>query len=725
MSVNKMQYMALLATLSSLSNPAFAEDIDHLKEVVVSASRIEQDVNDVATTVTVISDDDIAKQQPVDIKDLMRFETGISVRAQTNRASGVFRATGRAGNEGINVRGLEGNQVLLQADGVRLPLGYSSGPFAAGRGDYIDLEAYKRVEILRGPSSTQFGSDGLAGAVSFITKDPEDLLTLGKSWQGAIKLGYSSVDNSWVTAPSFAVAGEQFEAMFLGSFRRGHETQNQGSNGADNITRTKPNPQDNRSDYLLGKFVVKPNEHHSVKFTVEDLDRSIDTDVKTFFGDPFTSPTLSGVDLKEDISRQLFKVDYEYKQTKNKWIQRVVANLYHQDAENSQFGLETRDSAVNTIRTRDTNYVENTVGGSLQLESNFGEAVTHQVVYGVDASHAEVSSIRDGNNVNGAPFVRAKAFPDTDYMLMGAFVQDTITIGSVNVIPGLRYDRFKLSPNTDTLYRNSTSVEPATLKDDEFSPKLGLVWKLDPLANIYGQYAHGFRAPQPVQVNSGFSNPVFGYTTLGNPDLKPETSDSFEIGIRGRNQRLRYSASAFTGRYKDFIASNQLVGVIGGVQQFQSINFSDVEISGFELRGDWAFTKNWSMSASYAHARGDTKSDGVETPLNTIDPDKLVLGLRYDKQGKYGANLFATIVERKDRNPDSTAFYTPAGYEVFDMTAYYQLNDHLTLNAALFNIFDRKYFAWSDVRNLSPTYAQIDAFSLPGRNANVSVKYQF
>lgn len=191
-----------------MSNPAFAEDLDHLKEVVVSASRIEQDANDVATTVTVISDDDIAKQQPVDIKDLMRFETGISVRVQPNRAFGVFRATGRAGNEGINVRGLEGNQVLLQADGVRLPLGYSSGPFAAGRGDYIDLEAYKRVEILRGPSSTQFGSDGLAGAVSFITKDPEDLLTLGESYQGAIKLGYSSVDNSWVTAPSFAVAGE-------------------------------------------------------------------------------------------------------------------------------------------------------------------------------------------------------------------------------------------------------------------------------------------------------------------------------------------------------------------------------------------------------------------------------------------------------------------------------------------------------------------------------------
>jgi len=140
MSLNKAQYIALLATLTSLNNPAFAEDIDHLKEVFVSGSRVEQDVNDIATTATVISEDDIEEQQPVDMKDLMRFETGVSVRSQPNRASGVFRSTGRAGNEGVNVRGLEGNQVLLQADGVRLPLAYASGPFAAGRGDYIDLE---------------------------------------------------------------------------------------------------------------------------------------------------------------------------------------------------------------------------------------------------------------------------------------------------------------------------------------------------------------------------------------------------------------------------------------------------------------------------------------------------------------------------------------------------------------------------------------------------------
>ena len=733
MQYKKHKSLVLLVALTGINHAVLAEEqespkLDSLKEVVISATRVEQDVNDVANTVTTISAEEIAEQQPADIKDLLRYETGVSVRSQPNRASGVFRATGRAGNEGINIRGLEGNQVLLQVDGVRLPSAYEFGQFAAGRGDYIDLEACKRVEILRGPSSTQYGSDGLAGAVSFLTKDPTDLLTLGKSWQAALKLAYSSVDNSWTTVPSVAYANDVVEAMLLGSFRQGQEADNQGDNNARNVTRTTPNPADAKSDYLLAKVVLKPNENHQFKFTAENLDRQIDTNVLSFFGDPFTVATLTGVKLKEDIQRQLFKVDYDYTNTGNSWFQHANASLYSQDSKNRQYGLETR-SVGNLVRTRDTDYVEDTIGGSFQLESNFGEVIAHRLVYGVDGSTAEVSSQRDGFNTTGAAFIPSKNFPDTDYRLLGAFVQDEINIGQFSIIPGLRYDSFKLSPHADSLYLASTTTPPKALKGSEVSPKIGVIWKLDPLANIFAQYAHGFRAPQPVQVNNGFSNLLAAnpYTTIGNPNLKPEISDSVEFGVRGRSNALRYSASIFEGKYKDFIASNQLIqsNPAPTPDVFQSINFGEVKISGFELRGEWAFLEDWSTSISYAHAKGDSKADGIKTPLITIDPDKLVLGLRYDKNSKYGGQLFATLVERKKRNPDPTTNYTPDGYEVVDMTAYYNFNENVSINAGIFNVFDRKYFAWSDVRNLSPTFQQIDAYSQPGRNAVVSVKYQF
>ncbi|CAG0956999.1 Hemin receptor [Methylophilaceae bacterium] len=712
-----------------------------LNEVVVSATRTEQDVNDIAATVTTKTADDIEKEMPTDIKDLLRYETGVSVRSTPNRASAVFRATGRAGNEGINIRGLEGDQVLLQTDGVRLPMIYESGPYAAGRGDYIDVEAYKRVEILRGPASTQYGSDGLSGAVSFLTKDPQDLLTLGKPWQAALKTTYASVDNSWTTVPSFAYANDVVEAMLLASIRNGRETENMGDIGVRNINRTEPNPSDIESQYLLAKLVLKPSENHQFKITIEDLDREVKTTPFSFFGDPFTVAALTNVQVKEDITRRLYKLDYAYDNGSNRWFQRLNASLYRQDSKNEQFGLEERSTAALALRTRTTEYAEDAIGGSLQLESNFGNEIAHRVIYGLDASFSDVTSFKDGFNSSGAAFVPNKSFPDTDYELFGAFIQDEINVGQFSVIPGLRYDRFELKPHVDSFYLTQNQVPPSTLKDDEISPKLGVIWKVDPLANIFAQYAHGFRAPKPSQVNGGVTNLVVAtgsgpYTSIGNPNLKPETSDSIELGIRGQNDRLRYSASAFKGKYKDFISSNvqveENVPYSGDnsilVDVLQSINIGRVDISGYELRGEWAFHDNWSISAAYAHTKGESKEGGVTEPLDTIDPDKLVVGLRYDKSGNYGAQLMMTAVERKSRAPllpTGGVRYKPENFEIFDLAGYYNFNKNFSVHGGVFNIFDRKHFLWADVRNLSMTATDVDAYSQPGRNASVSFKYQF
>ena len=702
-----------------------------MKEVAVSATRSEQDVEDIAATVTTISAERIEREMSTDIANLLRYEAGVSVRAQPNRSSAVFRATGRGGNEGINVRGLEGDQVLLQVDGVRLPSAYSSGPFSAGRGDYIDVEAYKRVEILRGPSSTQFGSDGLSGAVSFVTKDPADLLTLGQPLQGAIKLGYNSLEHSWQTAPSFAFRGEQFEGMVLANFRRGHEAQNMGSNDVANVNRTTPNPSDNQSDYLLTKLIFKPGRNHEFKFTAEALKRENKTDVLSFFGDPFAAVTLTDVDVREDVKRDLFKLDYRYTRPDSAWMQIATASIYRQNSMNHQFGFEAR-SAAPLVRTRDTEYAQDTTGGHVQFESYFGQGVGHHLIYGMDASQAAVTSLKAGFNSSGAAFVANKSFPDTDYLLSGAFVQDDISIGDFSLVPGLRYDSFKLTPKPDALYSVNNTAPASKLTGGELSPKFGVIWKLAPLANLFAQYAHGFRAPKPSQVNGGVTNLTVStgtgpYTSIGNPNLKPETSDSFELGLRGRSAALRYSASVFKSRYKNFIAGSVLVEEHAAPvpDVFQSMNLSRVEISGFEARADWAFRRDWIMSASYAHARGDSFADGGGTALDTIDPDKLVLGLRYDSEGRFGGQAMLTAVEAKKRNPNPLN-YTPRSYQVLDLTAWYHFGKRTSIHAGVFNLFNRKHFQWADVRDViaSNTIA-VDAYSQPGRNFSVSLRQQF
>ncbi len=728
--------VTLIASLSA-SAPLQAAEEARLRDVVVSATRVEQDVDDVANTVTVIDAERIAREMPTDIKDLLRHETGVSVRALPNRSSAAFYSTGRGGNEGINVRGLEGNQVLLQVDGVRLPMGYSSGPYQAGRGDYIDVEAFKRVEILRGPASTQFGSDGLAGAVSFLTKDPEDLLTLGQPTQTSVKLGYATADRSWSLVPSFAARGENIEGMILASLRRGHETETMGTNGAADKSRTKANPQDTRSDFLMAKLVLKPARGHNVRISAEKLDREIKTDVLTLFGEA-SYPTTIDVDAREDITRDLLKLDYQYTDADNPWFQRATASLYKQDSKNLQWGYEkrTNTSAWNE-RTRDTHYAEDVVGGNLQFESVFGDAVSHRLVYGVDASTTEVSSLKEGAQfLNGSlvtsgssAFVVNKSFPDTDYDLAGAFVQDEIGIGRLSLIPGLRYDRFKLMPRPDAYYTINNATPPATLKDSAVSPKFGMIWKQAPLLNAFAQYAHGFRAPTPTQVNGGVTNltATAPYTSIGNPNLKPEKSRSVELGIRGRDNRLRYSASLFRNKYEDFILANQQVGGSGTTADptvFQSINVNDVEISGFEASAEWHFTPDWLILASYAQAKGDERSNGVKKPLATIEPDKLVLGLRYERANDWGGELTVTAAGKKKRNPTATN-YTPDGYEVVDLTGWVRLNKHATVNIGAFNLFDKKYHHWSDVRTVSATSTILDAYTQPGRNFSVALKADF
>ncbi len=733
-------WAGVLASLTSFtSNAAFAQaaapvlaQAGTLPTITVTATRTENKVEDVPVTVTVIPALRIERELATDIKDLIRYEPGVSVRSNPSRYQAAGAATGRAGNEGINIRGLEGNQVLLQVDGIRLPAAFSFGAQSAGRGDYLDLEALKSVEILRGPSSSLYGSDGLAGAVSFVTKDPADLLTLGKPWQVSAKLAYSGADKSWMLTPSFAARGEMLEGMVLLSTRRGHETISLGNNESNNFTRTKPNPQDAKANSFLGKLVLKVNPEHQFKLSVDTTDKDLNTNVVSARFRPLSDnttvvPTLAAttvLDLRsvDNIRRERGTLDYLYKNAKNGWLQRGEVKAYTQRSRNDQSAFEDRNTAADRVRIN--RYRESLSGLQANAESNFGDTVTHRLVYGFDASNTNITGLRDGTVATPPDVFPTKAFPDTKYRLAGAFVQDEIGIGQVSIIPALRYDSFKLTPKTgDPQY---VGLAPAALSDSAVSPKLGVLWKAYPLAQPYANFARGFRAPTPNDVNNGFTNIAGGYRTISNPNLKPETSNTLELGLRGVGAEVSYGVALFQGQYKNFISNQLISGVAGNLANpgvFQSVNLASVKIRGLELRGQWKFAKSWNVKGTYATARGDQRTPTTSLPLDTIDPAKLVVGLGYDNSS-FGGAVNWTHVARKDRAP-AAANYVPGSFDVVDFTAFWNISKNVTLNAGIFNLFNKKYFHWSDVKLLPSNYAHLDAYSQPGRNASISVKAQF
>ena len=726
--------MGLALSLAWGFTPALAQvpaddTVTQLKEITVSATRTERRVDKVPSTVTVTSSAKIEQSGARDIKDALRDELDVSVRAAAPRFTAAGSASGRAGNEGINIRGLEGNQVLLMVDGIRLPHSFSFGSFATGRGDFLDVDAINTVEVLRGPASTQFGSDGLAGAVSMQTLNADNLLKPGQSIAGFARASYATLDHSLANTLALAGSHGQWQALLLASYRQGHEVSNRGDNTALNSERTANNPLDYRNRYLLAKVGLALDARHKLGMTFETQRRSQDSEVYSARAVPplMASSTLD-LDTHDEIQRERVSIEHRFNDVNANWWQRVETRLYWQNAQVRQFSAEDRNTAPD--RTRDNLFQSRVIGFSSLFESNFSGLLNQRLSYGIESSRSEVRAVRDGSVPPFGETFPTKPFPDTSYTLSGAFVQSEIEVGNVSLIPGLRFDHYRLAPSS-TQYVGKL----ATLSDQALTPKFGLVWQFSPLFAPYAQWAQGFRAPSPDQVNNGFSNLASGYTSIGNPTLKAEHANSIELGVRGKLQGLRYSLAAFNNRYRDFI-SQQVVsgaGVPSNPAVYQYINLANARIHGWEARSEWQYNKNWHINLGLAYAKGDSESKGKSTPLDSIQPLKIQLGLRYDS-ATWGARAKLSYSAAKQADRVATVpnaqgqpvkqFATPAS-QVLDLGLHWRLQHNLHLNANLNNVFNRKYWTWSDASGIADSSLVKDAYTAAGRNAQLSVRYDF
>ena len=748
--------MAVLVSLACLHMvPAHAQSTAPrnahaaLPEVVVSGSRQEQAADELPLSYDVINANTLSNQQSRNLREALENLPNTSVKRSPTRFSvgGATASAGRDGNVGINIRGLGGNRVLLMTDGVRMPRSYAFRTTTFDR-EYLSLELLKRIEVVRGPASALYGSDGMAGLVNFITHEPADFLAVGKgetpkTLGGRIAAGWSGDDNGHTLAGTVAgQASDTLQWMLTATTRGAHAMDNMGTNHEPNLNRTRPNPQDDRDNAVLGKIVLRPHATQRHVFTLEHVQKKSDVDLLSS-RNPLplrgTPAQIAGAIVDEYSSRSMERNRLTWDARfglGTDWADHVRTVVAYQDAQSRQVGTSVRNTLP--LRVRDNSYGESTWQAGVQADKILRSGGwAHKITYGLDHVRSDISNLYTGLAPLPPEVFPLKRFPDTRETTSALYVQDESVHGNWSLTPGLRFDHFSLDVTSQAGFYPPAKQPGQSLSGSALSPKIGVLYRATEQWSVFGQYAAGFRAPDAGQVNGYYENAAEQVIIIPNPDLRPEKSRGVELGVRGRLDRLSLDAAVFGSHYSNLIMDTVLIrgtGTAADPRIFQTINTERARITGFELKGqyDWGRVAGGRLVTpfSYGKARGVNRATGK--PINSVDPAQLALGVQYDTAAwglrldmrHHAAKTAKDIDSASSVKPPNTQFTVPSA-TTLDVSAQWRLRKDLRLNFAVHNLTNRKYWLWPDVYGLAASSATNDAYTQPGRSVHVSLVKDF
>lgn len=719
-----------------------------LSEVLVSGSRHEQLSDDLPLSIDVIDAKTLQDTQARDLREAVRNLPNVSVKRSPARFSvgGTTASAGRDGNIGLNIRGLGGNRVLMLVDGIRLPRSYAFRTTTFDR-EYLSLELLKRVELVRGPASALYGSDGMVGLVNFITYGPADFLksepgAAPKKLGGRVAAGWSGDDRGRSLAATVAgQASDSLQWMVTATGSRAHALETSGTNNAPDSTRTTANPQHDQGSALLAKVVLTPGAGQRHVVTLEHVEKSSDVDVLSS-----RTPRLGGarlptgaiVDESATRSMQRDRLAWEARYTLDAPVaDHLQTVLAVQRSDSRQVGTSVRQALP--LRVRDNSYAENAVQLGLQADKTLrlGPGWTHKLTYGADHVRSAISNLYTGLAPLPPEVFPLKRFPDTRETTSALYLQAESVHGDWSLTPGLRFDRFALDVTSQAGFYPPAKEPGRSLSGSALSPKLGVLYRATDRWSVFGQYATGFRAPDAAQVNGYYENMAEQVVIVANPDLVPEKSRGVELGVRARLPRLQLDAAVFASHYNNLIMDTVLIrgtGTAADPRIFQTLNTDRARIHGFEVKGvyDWGRMAGGRLTTPFSYGRTQGKNRATGQPLNSIEPAQLALGAQLDAGAwtvradarRHAGKGAGDIDNASAVKPPNTQFTIPAA-TTLDLALQWRLRKNLRLNLAVHNLTDRAYWQWQDVQGLPAASAVNDAYTQPRRSAHVSLVVDF
>ncbi|APX65531.1 TonB-dependent receptor [Sphingomonas sp. LK11] len=665
-------------------------------EVVVTAAGYEQRIVEAPASITVLDRANLEEKRFGSLAEALQDVQGIDVGGEAGKTGGL----------NISIRGMPSDYTLILLDGRRqnAPGGVTPNGFGETATSFLPpFSAIDRIEVVRGPMSTLYGSDAMGGVINIITRK------VGSHWvgtataestvQGDDRFGNIQSVNGFAQGPVIR--------NLLGLTLRGSVFHREGSDipiPGDPALTLGRNPV--RSDIYNygGRLSLTPHTDH-------DLWIEYDRNTQSYDNSEGRLGTLGsgGYAPEQRFNRSNY----------------VVAHSW-------RTGLGTLDT---TLTRNETETIGRLIprgtpgkvpGSPRELQAR------NDIVDSRFAGKQGPVAFTLGGQYWRARMVEGVAPEPFAFTQWAGFAEATVTLTEgFNLTGGVRYDDHSTFGN-------------------KWSPRAYAVWNINDALTVKGGVSRGFKTPRVEQIAEGiigFGNQ--GRTPLlGTPNLIPETSTSYEAGVYYDDKGLfSGNVTLFNNDFTDKIAAgpgipncrfagnpnrpNCLdVGPFPAVDLFsQSVNIDKARARGIEAAGKIAFSRAVSLTANYTYTETEQLSGADQgRPLIGIPKHMLNGNLRWKVTDK--ANLWTRAEIRSSRyrgnNDQQRALGDFRGYELFHIGGAYQVTDAFRLSAAIYNIFDTDYAVYESYRSGANTiFTPAYAINQEGRRLWLSANVDF
>lgn len=572
--------LAISALLCGVTAPVYAADNAYnLDEITISTTRTQETVGESHRSVAITDRETLDQRQPKSVPEAVASLPNVSIQGGS-----------RPSNQTVNIRGLSGSRVLQTLDGVRQD--FHSGH----RPDYLlPPELISRIEVLKGPVSSLWGSGAIGGVVAQQSLTPDEVLKDDASFGGLVKTGHNS--NSDMQSSVVALAGREASVSWLlGGFGRSGNDLEQGDGAT-----------------LEGSAIDDNGGLARLQWEI-DADQSLDLSYLEANGEgqvPSNGAAPSNPTSNFMIDRDTRTRNYRLGYQLNTASPLVDAQLTLWRNE-----VEMDESRVSDGRGDNTEL--DAYGFNLSNRSDLGR---WRLVYGLDSYREDFVGNRSGANRPIPPHGQ------TDNL--GAFVQARVDLNDQWMAEfGGRLDRF--STDADGMEERS---------DSAFSPAAALTWQPVPWGDLSLRHERAFRAPGVEELYTTGTHfcmmPGFCNTFQSNPDLDAEeaantelTANGYWTGLAGDDQ-LNLQLSIFENRVDNFIeqiVTNPSFGPVMDPGYTTWVNVDKAKIRGIELSTRYRINA-FKVELGYGITRGEDLETGED--LTNIPADTLTADLSY------------------------------------------------------------------------------------------------